>query len=53
MSAFTAWVEKLSEAKFVAVDGALRLVLAARGPDLARTRRLADPQEAWVYHVDI
>jgi hypothetical protein len=37
---FTAWVEKLSESKFVALDAALRLVLAARGLDLVRTEWL-------------
>jgi putative component of toxin-antitoxin plasmid stabilization module len=37
---FTAWAKKLSETKFVSVDAALRLVLAARGLDLARTEWL-------------
>ena len=37
---FTAWVEKLSETKFVALDAALRLVLSERGLDLARTEWL-------------
>ena len=37
---FTVGVEKLSETKFVALDAALRLVLAERGLDLARTEWL-------------
>jgi hypothetical protein len=37
---FTAWAEKLSETKFVSLDAALRLVLAERGLDLARTEWL-------------
>lgn len=37
---FTAWVEKLSETKFVALDAALRLVLSERGLDLVRTEWL-------------
>jgi hypothetical protein len=37
---FTVWVEKLSETKFVSLDAALRLVLAERGLDLARTEWL-------------
>jgi hypothetical protein len=37
---FTVWAEKLSETKFVALDAALRLVLAERGLDLARTEWL-------------
>lgn len=37
---FTVWVEKLPETKFVALDAALRLVLAERGIDLARTEWL-------------
>ncbi len=37
---FTAWAEKLSETKFVALDAALRLVLAERGLDLARSEWL-------------
>jgi putative component of toxin-antitoxin plasmid stabilization module len=37
---FTAWVEKLSETKFVSLDAALRLVLGERGLDLARTEWL-------------
>jgi putative component of toxin-antitoxin plasmid stabilization module len=37
---FTAWVERLSAAKFVALDAALRLVLSERGLDLARTEWL-------------
>lgn len=37
---FTAWVEKLSETKFVSLDAALRVVLSERGLDLARTEWL-------------
>jgi putative component of toxin-antitoxin plasmid stabilization module len=37
---FTDWIEKLPETKFVALDAALRLVLAKRGLDLARTEWL-------------
>lgn len=37
---FTAWIEKLTETKFVALDAALRLVLAERGLDLTRTEWL-------------
>jgi len=37
---FTAWVEKLSETKFVSLDAALRLVLCERGLDLVRTEWL-------------
>ncbi len=37
---FTAWVEKLSETKFVSLDAALRLVLSERGLDLVRTEWL-------------
>jgi len=37
---FTAWIDKLSETKFVALDAALQLVLAERGLDLVRTEWL-------------
>jgi hypothetical protein len=37
---FTVWAENLSETKFVSLDAALRLVLAERGLDLARTEWL-------------
>jgi hypothetical protein len=37
---FAVWVEKLSETKFVSLDAALRLVLAERGLELARTKWL-------------
>jgi putative component of toxin-antitoxin plasmid stabilization module len=37
---FTNWTEKLTEAKFVALDAAIRLVLSERGLDLARTEWL-------------
>jgi len=37
---FTDWIEKLPETKFGALDAALRLVLAERGLDLARTEWL-------------
>ena len=37
---FTEWLEKLSEAKFAALDAALRLVLSERGLDLAQTEWL-------------
>jgi putative component of toxin-antitoxin plasmid stabilization module len=37
---FTAWAKKLSDTKFVALDAALRVVLAQRGLDLARTEWL-------------
>ena len=36
----TIWVEELTEAKFVALDAALRLVIARRGIELARTEWL-------------
>jgi hypothetical protein len=37
---FTSWLNRLSEAKFVALDAAIRLVLSERGLDLARTEWL-------------
>jgi len=37
---FTSWLKGLSEAKFVALDAAIRLVLSERGLDLARTEWL-------------
>ena len=37
---FTEWINDLSEAKFSALDAALRLVLSERGLDLARTEWL-------------
>ena len=37
---FASWLNRLSEAKFVALDAAIRLVLSERGLDLARTEWL-------------
>jgi hypothetical protein len=37
---FTSWLTRLFEAKFVALDAAIRLVLSERGLDLARTEWL-------------
>lgn len=37
---FTSWLNRLSEAKFVALDAAIRLVLSERGLDLVRTEWL-------------
>jgi len=37
---FSAWAEKLPETKFVSLDAALRIVLAVKGLDLARTEWL-------------
>jgi hypothetical protein len=37
---FTSWLNRLSEAKFVALDAAIRPVLSERGIDLVRTEWL-------------
>jgi hypothetical protein len=37
---FASWLNRLSEAKFVALDAAIRLVLSEKGLDLARTEWL-------------